>query len=100
MTCRIDHAGSYGIRPQFESAASFSDERALVSKSEGPGIYSSRFIDKTGNPAFPGVLSAAAPFTYGLASVALDRKGTFAWINKFGKPVFTYVVRQTRPRER
>jgi hypothetical protein len=92
----IDHAGNYVIRPQFESAESFSDGRAVVSKSDGPGIWNSRFIDKTGNSAFPGVFSAAAPFTYGLASVALDRKGTFAWINKSGRPVFTYVVRQTR----
>jgi len=95
----IDHAANYVIPPQFESAESFSDGRAIVSKSEGSGNWSSRFIDKIGNPAFPGVFSGAAPFAYGLASVALDRKGTFAWIDTSGRTVFRYVVRQPRRRD-
>jgi hypothetical protein len=91
----IDHAGNYVIGPRFESAESFSDGRAIVSRSDGSGNWRSRFIDKTGNPAFPGEFSVAASFAYGLAPVALG-KGTFAWINTSGKPVFTYVVGQTR----
>lgn len=92
----IDHRGNYVIRPQFESADSFSEGFAVVSKSHGPGIWTSRFIDKTGKPAFPKAFPTATGFTYGLASVALDRKGTFAWINKSGRPVFTYSIGQTR----
>jgi hypothetical protein len=91
----IDHAGNYVIRPRFEYAESFSDGRAVVSQSDGSGNWTSRFVDKTGNPAFPGEFSAAASFAYGLAPVLLG-KGTFAWINTSGKPVFTYAVRQAR----
>ena len=92
----IDHTGNYVIRPQFEAADGFSEGFAVVSKSDGPGIWTSRFIDKTGKSAFPRVFPTATGFTYGLASVALDRKGTFAFIDKSGRPVFTYVVAQTR----
>jgi hypothetical protein len=92
----IDHTGNYVIRPQFEAADGFSEGFAVVSKSDGPGIWTSRFIDKTGKSAFPRAFPTASGFTYGLASVALDRKGTFAWIDKSGRPVFTYSIGQTR----
>jgi WG containing repeat len=89
----IDHSGSFVIAPQFDAADGFSDGRALVSSSNGLTKWTYRFINKTGNPAFPGDFSAAASFSYGLAHVALKGKGRFAWINTSGKPVFSYVAR-------
>lgn len=84
----IDHSGRFVILPQFESVDSFSDGRALVSESNGDGTQEYRFIDKTGKAAFPGRFSVAGSFSYGLAPVVL--KGSYAWINTSGKPVFTY----------
>jgi hypothetical protein len=71
---------------------SFSDGRALVVEHNGDGTQAYRFIDKRGKAAFPGKFAAAAPFSYGLAHVALSGrlKGTFAWINTSGKSVFSY----------
>ncbi len=89
----IDHSGNYVIPPQFESVDNFSDGRALVSENNSDGTQAYRFVDKTGKAAFPGRFAAAAPFSYGLAHVALTGhlKGSSAWINTSGKSVFTYV---------
>jgi hypothetical protein len=88
----IDHSGSFVIPPRFESVDSFSDGRALVSANNSDGTQAYRFIDKTGKAAFPGKFAVAAPFSYGLAHVALTGhlKGSSAWINTSGKSVFTY----------
>jgi hypothetical protein len=42
------HLSFYVICPHFESAESFSDGRAVVSKSDGLGIWSSRFTKRGG----------------------------------------------------
>jgi len=92
----IDHSGNFVIVPGFEfpfmSVGSFSDGRALIAKTEGAGKTVYQFIDKTGNPAFPGKFAAASPFAYGLAHVALQGRGggNHAWINTSGKVVFAY----------
>lgn len=88
----VDRSGNFVIPPQFESADSFSDGRALITEIHGRGRPTYRFITRNGKPAFPGTFAAAAPFSYGLAHVALDglSKGTLAWINTSGDPVFTY----------
>jgi WG containing repeat len=88
----IDRSGNFVIPPQFESAGNFSDGRALITEFDGRGRPTYRFITRNGKFAFPGTFAAAAPFSYGLAHVALNglSKGTLAWINTSGEPVFTY----------
>jgi hypothetical protein len=89
----IDHAGIFVITPRFDAAEGFSDGRALVSSNHGLTKWTYWFIDKTGNPAFPGEFAVAASFNYGLAHVALSGERRFAWINTSGKPIFSYVAR-------
>jgi len=91
----IDYSGNFVILPQFESAGDFSDGRALIAESDRRGQLAYRFIARNGKPAFSETFAAAAPFSYGLAHVAFSglSKGTFAWINTSGEPVFTYTGR-------
>jgi hypothetical protein len=87
----IDHSGRFAIAPRFDAADSFSDGRALVSKSSAPGERTYSFIDKNGDLAFSGEYSAATSFNHGLALIATGR-GRFSWINTSGKAVFSYLA--------
>lgn len=84
----IDHSGAFVIAPRFTDAEGFSDGRALVTSSQGAPKWS--YIEKTGKLAFPGEFVTATSFNAGLAHVAVDAKGRFAWINTSGKRVFSY----------
>lgn len=95
----INPSGKFVIAPTFQSADSFSDGRAVVSDQGLNGKSTYRFIDKTGNPAFPGIFTLATSFSYGVAHVAYEgtgRSGKFGWINTSGKSVFTYSVRDAK----
>lgn len=87
----IDYQGDYVIEPQFSPATSFSEGLAVVY-----GDREAWYIDKSGHQAFPGVFIDATSFFKGLAHVQLDckrddcDKGTFAYIDRTGKVIFTY----------
>ena len=92
----IDHAGNYVIRPQFESAESFSDGRPSFRKVM---VRESGTPDSSTRPAIRHFPEYSLPLRHSPTDLHRSRwaeKGTFAWINKSGRPVFTYVVRQTR----
>jgi hypothetical protein len=89
----MDGAGKVVIRPQFDSAASFSGGLALV-KSEG----SYRYVNPAGDFAFDGKYEKAIDYSEGLASVFLrdsagpgwgviDKTGRVVVGSRFGEPV-------------
>ena len=89
----IDTSGAYVKRPTFERAEDFADGLAPV---EQTGYH---FIDTRGVQAFPGRFAQASPFFKGVAHVQLfdigedglsDVSRKFAYINTFGKVVFSY----------
>jgi hypothetical protein len=91
----IDHAGHYVIAPQFTSADDFAEGRAVVGDQESGDWY----IDRSGRQAIAGKFAVASPFFKGLAHVKLRSRqhrdepiyeGTFAYIDRSGKRVFTY----------
>jgi hypothetical protein len=64
----IDRTGKFVIKPDFDSAGSFINGLALVSKNDLMG-----FIDKTGNAIVPLRYKEAASFSEGLASVGIEK---------------------------
>jgi hypothetical protein len=88
----IDRSGSFVIKPQFQGAQPFSEGLAVVS--DGKRYW---YIDHEGRNPFSKTFEAAGSFFKGLAHVKTapgkpDRasNGTFAYINRSGKAVFTY----------
>ena len=93
----IDHAGKYVVTSQFSYAESFSDGLAVVG-SRNSGVW---YIDHTGKQAIPGKFQIASGFFKGLAhvrlkSVSADEAlylGTFAYIDRTGRRVFSYTIK-------
>ena len=86
----MDRTGSV-VKPQFDSAASFSDGLALVKTG---GSY--RYIDASGRPAFAGEYENAVGFSENLASVLLhDCGGGWGVITRTGKVISR--LRTSRP---
>jgi len=87
-----DKTGSIVVLPQWASADDFNEELAVVGNLEGPVWY----IDRSGNPAFPGKFAVASSFFKGLAHVKLlpkdarEARASFAYIDITGRRVFTY----------
>ncbi|MCX6844402.1 MAG: WG repeat-containing protein [candidate division WOR-3 bacterium] len=81
----LNKAGNVVIKPQFDSAASFSDGLALV-KIEG----SYRYISTAGDPAFDRKYEDARSFAEGLGTVFLRDSAGPGWgvIDRAGKVVF------------
>jgi hypothetical protein len=91
----IDHTGHYAIAPRFTSASDFAEGRAVVGDQESGDWY----IDHSGRQAIAERFAVASPFFKGLAHVKLRLRehkdesiyeGTFAYIDRNGKRVFTY----------
>ncbi len=91
----IDHTGHYLIAPRFTSADDFAEGRAVVGDQES-GDW---FIDHSGRQAIAGKFAVASSFFKGLAHVKLRSReqkeesiyeGTFAYIDRNGKRIFTY----------
>lgn len=91
----VDRAGAYIIKPQFKRAESFAEGFAVV------GDFSAGYwyIGHDGQQAFPSKFALASPFFKGLAHIKVlsgvagtenIHTGTFAYIDKTGKTVFTY----------
>jgi hypothetical protein len=85
----IDHSGRFLIPPRFQSGQPFSDTRALVSVGDDPFHAAYRYIEKTGEVAFPGEYTIAESFTHGLAPVRL-KSGPLAWIDPSGKTILEF----------
>jgi WG containing repeat len=83
------NSGRLVIAPRFEMAEGFSDGRALISRMVSPEMWAYGFIDRSGNPAFPGEYIAATSFYDGLAHVQKER-GRYIWIDTSGRAVFTH----------
>jgi hypothetical protein len=93
----IDKSGKFVIPPTLSSAYSFSEGLAVVIDKKGK--YS--FIDKQGNRTIPGEFDAATSFVLGLAHVrtGIDYySAKWSYIEKSGKPVFTYSDQSKRRR--
>jgi bifunctional DNA-binding transcriptional regulator/antitoxin component of YhaV-PrlF toxin-antitoxin module len=93
----IDKSGRFVIPPTFRRALSFSEGVAVVVDKRDK--YS--FIDKQGNRAIPGEFDAATSFVMGLAHVrtGIDYySAKWSYIEKSGKPVFTYSDQSKRRR--
>ena len=93
----IDKSGKFVIPPTLSSADSFSEGLAVITDKKGK--YS--FIDKQGNRAIPGEFDAATSFVLGLAHVrtGIDYySAQWSYIEKSGKPVFTYSDQSKRRR--
>lgn len=90
----VDRNGVYVIRPQFEHAESFAEGRAVVGDRDSTSFW---YIDRTGRQVIPGKFA----FFKGLAHVRLltayrkDDKGqsvgNFAYIDRYGRQVFSYI---------
>jgi bifunctional DNA-binding transcriptional regulator/antitoxin component of YhaV-PrlF toxin-antitoxin module len=93
----IDKSGRFVIPPTFLRALSFSEGVAVVVDKRDK--YS--FIDKQGNRAIPGEFDAATSLVMGLAHVrtGIDYySAKWSYIEKSGKPVFTYSDQSKRRR--
>jgi len=101
----IDHAGAYVIQPQFKYAQGFVDGLAVVGDSKWFGESGSNYwyIDHSGKQAIPERFVLATSFFKGLAHVKpmpknpkaarspdANFRGTFAYIDRTGRKVFTY----------
>jgi WG containing repeat len=91
----IDRNGDYVIRPQFNHAESFAEGVAVVRGLDSMYWY----VDQKGQQAFPDKFVLASAFFKGLAHVKLItntstdklwQSGTYAYIDRTGKFVFTY----------
>ncbi len=91
----VDRSGTYVIKPQFKRAESFAEGRAVVGDIQSGYWY----IDHDGQQAIPSKFAIASPFFKGLAHIKVlsgvagtenIHAGTFAYIDKMGKTVFTY----------
>jgi hypothetical protein len=91
----ITHSGEYAITPRFKYAEDFAEGLAVVGDRESSYWY----IDHEGRQAIPEKFGLASPFFKGLSHVKLlspaDEhesifEGTFAYIRRDGKHVFTY----------
>ncbi len=91
----VDRTGAYVIKPQFKRAESFAEGRAVVGDFQSGYWY----INHNGQQAIPSKFALASPFFKGLAHIKVlsgaagtenIHNGTFAYIDKTGKTVFTY----------
>ena len=87
--------GVYQIKPAFKYAESFAEGFAVVGDPDSGYWY----IDRNGAQAIPGKFIFASPFFKGLAHVKFEGDhymreisgtGTFAYIDRTGRRVFTY----------
>lgn len=91
----ITHSGEYAITPRFKDAEDFAEGLAVV----GDRKSSFWYIDHEGHQAIPEKFALASPFFKGLGHVKLFSptaedgsifQGTFAYITRDGRHVFTY----------